>query len=296
VYHAVQYFTKGMHLIEKFIRIKGVHMAERHLIALDLDGTLLKDDKTISLKTKQIINKARAEGHIVMIATGRPFRSSEMYYRELNLDTPIVNFNGAFMHHPLEPNWGFYHEPLDVKVAKDIVEACRSFHFHNIIAEVIDDVYFHYHDEKLLDIFSFGNPRITTGDLAEFLQDSPTSMLIHTEEDQLQTIRQHLSDVHAEVIDHRSWAAPWHVIEIIKIGLNKAVGLKKASDYFGIPAERIIAFGDEDNDLEMLEYAGHGIAMGNAIDQVKNIANDVTLSNEQDGVGEYLADLLNLKI
>jgi 5-amino-6-(5-phospho-D-ribitylamino)uracil phosphatase len=271
-------------------------MAERHLIALDLDGTLLKDDKTISLKTKEILNKARDEGHVVMIATGRPFRSSEMYYRELNLDTPIVNFNGAFMHHPRNPNWGFYHEPLDVKVAKDIVEACRSFHFHNIIAEVIDDVYFHYHDEKLLDIFSFGNPKITTGDLAEYLQDSPTSMLIHTEEDQLKTIRKHLSDVHAEVIDHRSWAAPWHVIEIIKIGLNKAVGLKKASEYFSIPAERIIAFGDEDNDLEMLEYAGRGIAMGNAIDQVKNIANDVTLSNEEDGVGQYLADLLNLKL
>jgi Cof subfamily protein (haloacid dehalogenase superfamily) len=269
-------------------------MADKHLIALDLDGTLLKDDKTISVKTKEIIKKARELGHIVMIATGRPYRSCEMYYRELNLDTPIVNFNGAFMHHPGIPDWG-YHEPLDIRVAKEIVEACRSFHFHNIIAEVIDDVYFHYHDEKLLDIFSFGNPKITTGDLADFLKESPTSMLIHTEEDQLRIIRDHLSSVHAEVIDHRSWAAPWHVVEIIKVGLNKAVGLKKAAAYFDIPAERVIAFGDEDNDLEMLEYAGHGIAMGNAIDKVKNIANDVTLSNEEDGVGQYLADLLNIK-
>jgi Cof subfamily protein (haloacid dehalogenase superfamily) len=270
-------------------------MTDRHLIALDLDGTLLKDDKTISLKTHGIIKKAREQGHIVMIATGRPYRSSEMYYRELDLDTPIVNFNGAFMHHPRKPDWGFYHEPLDIKVAKEIVEACRSFHFHNIIAEVIDDVYFHYHDEKLLDIFNFGNPKITTGDLANYLNDSPTSLLIHTEEDQLKIIREHLSAVHAEVIDHRSWAAPWHVVEIIKIGLSKAVGLKKASDYYSIPANRIIAFGDEDNDLEMLEYAGHGIAMGNGIDSVKNIANDVTLSNEEDGVAQYLADLLNIK-
>jgi 5-amino-6-(5-phospho-D-ribitylamino)uracil phosphatase len=270
-------------------------MAERHLIALDLDGTLLKDDKTISLKTKEILRKAKNEGHIVMIATGRPFRSSEMYYRELELDTPIVNFNGAFMHHPLDPNWGIFHEPLDIKVAKDIVEACRSFQFHNIIAEVIDDVYLHYHDEKLLEIFSFGNPRITTGDLSNFLKDSPTSMLIHTEEDELKLIRQHLSEVHAEVIEHRSWAAPWHVIEIIKNGLNKAVGLKKAADYFRIPAERIIAFGDEDNDLEMLEYAGYGVAMGNAIDLVKNVANEVTLSNEEDGIGLFLEELLHLK-
>ncbi|MED4206111.1 Cof-type HAD-IIB family hydrolase [Neobacillus mesonae] len=270
-------------------------MSERHLIALDLDGTLLKDDKTISLKTKDVIKKAKEEGHVVMIATGRPYRSSEMYYRELELDTPIVNFNGAFTHHPLNSNWGFYHQPLDVKVAKNIVEACRSFQFHNIIAEVMDDVYFHYHDQKLLDIFGFGNPKITTGDLKSFLHDSPTSLLIHTEEDQLQKIREHLSEVHAEVIEQRSWAAPWHVIEIIKAGLNKAVGLKKAADYYGIPAERVIAFGDEDNDLEMIDYAGHGIAMGNAIDQLKNIANDITLTNEEDGVAAYIEDLLNLK-
>ncbi|MCM3570022.1 Cof-type HAD-IIB family hydrolase [Neobacillus mesonae] len=270
-------------------------MPQKHLIALDLDGTLLKDDKTISTKTKNVLQKAREQGHVVMIATGRPYRSSEMYYKELDLDTPIVNFNGAFMHHPKLSSFGFYHEPLDLKVAKDIVDACRSFQFHNIIAEVMDDVYFHYHDEKLLDIFSFGNPNVTTGDLKNYLHDSPTSMLIHTEEEQLQKIRNHLAEVHAEVIEQRSWAAPWHVIEIIKSGLNKAVGLKKAADYYGIPAERVVAFGDEDNDLEMIEYAGHGIAMGNAINLLKNIANDVTLTNEEDGVAAYIEDLLNLK-
>jgi Cof subfamily protein (haloacid dehalogenase superfamily) len=269
-------------------------MTERHLIALDLDGTLLKDDKTISFKTKKIIKKAKDQGHVVMIATGRPFRSSEMYYHELELDTPIVNFNGAFIHHPLDQSWGTYHYPLDIKVAKDIVDVCRSYHFYNIVAEVMDDVYFHYHDEKLLDIFGFGNPKITTGDLANYLHESPTSLLIHTEEEQLKPLRHHLSEAHAEVIDHRNWAAPWHVIEIIKSGLNKAVGLKKAANYYNIPAERVIAFGDEDNDLEMLEYAGRGIAMGNGIDQVKNIANDITLSNEEDGVAVYLAQFLNL--
>ena len=175
------------------------------------------------------------------------------------------------------------------------MDACNSFQFHNIIAEVIDDVYFHYHDEKLLDLFSFGNPHITTGDLREFLNASPTSMLIHSTEEQVKLIRQHLSEVHAEVIEHRSWGAPFPIIEIIKSGLNKAIGLKYASEYFSIPPERIIAFGDEDNDLEMLEYAGRGVAMGNGIEEVKNVANEITLTNEEDGIGHYLNDLLNLK-
>ncbi len=274
---------------------RGIDMREKHLIALDLDGTLLKDDKTISEKTKKVLNSAREQGHEIMIATGRPFRSSEMYYHELNLTTPIVNFNGAFIHHPRSNQWGAYHTPLDIEVAKDIVEALDSFSFHNIIAEVIDDVYFHYHDEKLLDIFGLGKPNITTGDLRRFLKESPTSMLIHTEEEQVQEIRKHLSDVHAEVIDHRRWADPWHVIEIVKSGLNKAVGLKKVSEFLHIPKERIIAFGDEDNDFEMIEYAGRGIAMGNGIQQLKTLANEVTLTNEEDGIAIYLNDYLNLK-
>ncbi|WP_075981468.1 Cof-type HAD-IIB family hydrolase [Bacillus massilinigeriensis] len=269
-------------------------MPEKHLIALDLDGTLLTNKKVISPNTKRVLEKAREEGHIVMIATGRPFRSSEMYYRELKLDTPIVNFNGAFVHHPTDHHFGIYHSPLDMKVAKDIVEACLTFSFHNIIAEIMDDVFFHYHDEKLIDIFSLGKPNVTTGDLRKSLNDSPTSMLIHTDEDEIKNIRNHLADVHAEVIDQRSWAAPFHVIEIIRSGLNKAEGLKKAADYYQIPSQRIIAFGDEDNDLEMIDYAGHGIAMGNAIEPLKNIAKGVTLTNEEDGVGVYLNDLLNL--
>jgi 5-amino-6-(5-phospho-D-ribitylamino)uracil phosphatase len=266
-----------------------------HLIVLDLDGTLLKDDKTISAKTKVTIQKAKENGHLVMIATGRPYRASEMYYRELGLTTPIVNFNGAFVHHPLHNDWGMFHHPLSIDITKEIVDACHQFNFHNIIAEVMDEVYFHYHDEKLLDIFSLGNPTITTGDLRKFLQDSPTCLLIHASEKDVTSIREHLNKVHAEVIDHRRWAAPWHVIEIVKSGLNKAVGIKKVADYYGIPNERIIAFGDEDNDLEMIEYAGIGVAMGNGIAPLKAIANEITGTNEEDGVANFLQSYLHLK-
>ena len=156
-------------------------MTEKHLIVLDLDGTLLTDNKTISSRTKKTLLKLKEDGHEVMIATGRPFRSSELYYRELGLTTPIVNFNGAFVHHPLHTSWGVYHSPLDISVAKEIVEACDQFTYHNIIAEVRDEVYVHYHDEKLMNMFNVGNPIMKTGDLRNYLQDSPTSMLIHTD-------------------------------------------------------------------------------------------------------------------
>ncbi|MDQ0232280.1 Cof-type HAD-IIB family hydrolase [Metabacillus malikii] len=264
------------------------------LIALDLDGTLLKDDKTISSYSKEIIEKAKAAGHIVCIATGRPFRSSSLYYDELQLTSPIINFNGAYVHHPKDDSWGTYHTTLELDVVKDIIDVAEKHQLHNVLAEIIDDVYFHYHDEKLLDIFSMGNPTVKIGDLRENLRDDVTSILIHAAEEEVEKIREYLSDVHANVVDHRRWAAPWHVIEIIKAGMNKAVGLKKVADYYKIPAERIIAFGDEDNDLEMLQFAGHGIAMGNAIDKLKAVANKETLTNEEDGIAYYLKKTLDL--
>ncbi len=267
---------------------------EKHLIVLDLDGTLLTEEKEISTKTLDTLSKVREHGHEVMIATGRPFRASEIYYHQLKLTTPIVNFNGAFVHHPGDDSWGVYHEPMDIAVSKEIIDALYDFKFRNIIAEVMDDVYLHYHDERLIDVFMMGNPDISTGDIREVLTEHPTSMLIHAEEEDVKDIRAHLDKVHAEVIDHRRWAAPWHVIEIVKAGLNKAIGIERVASSLKIPQERIIAFGDEDNDLEMLKYAGTGVAMGNAIDCLKEVANDVTLSNEEDGIAHYLENRFNL--
>ncbi|MGV2516493.1 UNVERIFIED_CONTAM: Cof-type HAD-IIB family hydrolase, partial [Bacillus subtilis] len=75
---------------------------------------------------------------------------------------------------------------------------------------------------------------------------------------------------------------------------NKAVGLQKISEYYDVPRERIIAFGDEDNELEMLEFAGCGVAMGNGIDEFKQIANRRTATNEEDGVARFLREYFSL--
>lgn len=132
--------------IKKFI-IRGEIMNKQHLIALDLDGTLLTDNKIISPRTKNTIAKAKEQGHIVVISTGRPFRASYDYYKELSLNTPIVNFNGAYVHHPLDSSWGTHHSPLELSTAQEIVRACFDFGVKNVYAEVIDDVYVREIDE-----------------------------------------------------------------------------------------------------------------------------------------------------
>jgi Cof subfamily protein (haloacid dehalogenase superfamily) len=270
-------------------------MSQQHLIALDLDGTLLTDEKTISPKTKTTIAKAREQGHIVCISTGRPYRASIQYYQDLMLDTAIVNFNGAFVHHPFDKSFGTYHSPLDLKTAKTVIETCEAFNVSNIMVEIIDDFYLRHFDEVFVETFLAGQTPVDHGNLLHILKDDPTCVLIHPQDHHVSQLRELLKDAHAEVIDQRVWGAPWNVIEIVKAGMNKAVGLKKVANFYNIPKERVIAFGDEDNDFEMIEWAGQGVAMENGIDQLKRLANSVTLSNEADGVAVYLEEVLNLR-
>ncbi|MDR7071989.1 Cof-type HAD-IIB family hydrolase [Fictibacillus barbaricus] len=269
-------------------------MTQPYLIALDLDGTLLTDNKKISKKTKKVLFKLMEKGHHVCISTGRPYRSSTMYYEELKLNSPIVNFNGAFVHHPHDAKFGIHHEPLELDVAKRIIKACESFHVKNIMVEVLDDVYLKKHDEVIVNTFIMDENPLHIGDLHKTLTENPTAILVHPEDHHISDLRSMLEKEHAEVIDQRVWAAPWNIIEVIRSGINKARGLEKVAAYYNIPQDRIIAFGDEDNDFEMIEYAGHGVAMGNAIDELKERANYVTLTNEEDGVAHYLTEVLAL--
>lgn len=181
---------------------------------------------------------------------------------------------------------------------KEVVDAMQQFPCNNMIAEVMDDVYVHHHDKKVLDNFKMGQPKVTTGDIQNFLRDDPTTLLIQADENDVETIRQHLSHVHAEVVGHRVWNSPWgHVIEVFQSGLSKAAGLAHVAKWMDIPRNRIIAFGDENNDFEMIDYAGLGVAMANGIDELKSIADIVTPStNNEDGIAQVLAERLQLNL
>lgn len=269
---------------------------KRHLIALDLDGTLLTDEKTITERSKHVIKKAQEAGHIVVIATGRPHRASLTYYEELNLDTPMINFNGAYLHHPIDKKWEALHSPLARRTALAVIESCYQLGVHNIMAEVLGNIYIDRYDEEFMEIFHISresNP-IRVGNLKNQLVDDPTSLIVHPKEEQVEKLREALDRDHASVIEHRHWGAPWHMIEVVRKGMNKGVAVDRIARYYHIEPENVIAFGDEDNDLEMIDYAGIGVAMENAANHLKKVSNHVTATNEADGVAIFLEDYLQL--
>lgn len=262
-----------------------------------MDGTLLNDDKIITEKTAQTLIKAKQQGHHVMFATGRAYRATTEYYKQLELITPIINFNGAFVHHPSNQSWKTIHETLSLDIVKEMVGSLDQFSWDNIIAEVSDDVYIHRADDKLIQAFSrHGNPQIRTGEIHKLLKDEPTSLLINTDIANAATIQKYLNEVLGDKVGHRLWASPWgNAIEVFRNGLSKGSGLAHVSKWMDIPRERIIAFGDENNDLEMIDYAGVGVAMANSIDELKSIADEIApSSNNEDGIAYVLNDRLKL--
>lgn len=271
-------------------------LLNKKLIAIDLDGTTLNQDSMITSKTKETLKKAINAGHHVSIATGRPFRMSHQFYQQLELTTPMVNFNGALVHIPNQ-HWDGERETLiNREIAFEILSQKKQLNLDFIAAEnrvtfFIDS--FDFFDEK---IFASSRPGEKNLLSPKNLTTNPTSLLVRTDKRFAEAVSAELTRQFGSYVDVRTWGGPTAILEIVSKGIQKAKGVQEIANYLSIDQQDVIAFGDEHNDLELLDYAGWGVAMANGTDQLKGIANDVTpLSNQEDGLAVYLEKLLKLQ-
>ena len=270
-------------------------LLNKKLIAIDLDGTTLNQDSMITSKTKETLKKAINAGHHVSIATGRPFRMSHQFYQQLELTTPMVNFNGALVHIPNQ-HWDGERETLiNREIAFEILSQKKQLNLDFIAAENRDTFFidsFDFFDEK---IFASSRPGEKNLLSPKNLTTNPTSLLVRADKRFAGAVSAELTRQFGSYVDVRTWGGPTAILEIVSKGIQKAKGVQEIANYLSIDQKDVIAFGDEHNDLELLDYAGWGVAMANGTDQLKGIANDVTpLSNQEDGLAVYLEKLLKL--
>lgn len=270
-------------------------LLNKKLIAIDLDGTTLNQDSMITSKTKETLKKAINAGHHVSIATGRPFRMSHQFYQQLELTTPMVNFNGALVHIPNQ-HWDGERETLiNREIAFEILSQKKQLNLDFIAAENRDTFFidsFDFFDEK---IFASSRPGEKNLLSPKNLTTNPTSLLVRTDKRFAGAVSAELTRQFGSYVDVQTWGGPTAILEIVSKGIQKAKGVQEIANYLSIDQKDVIAFGDEHNDLELLDYAGWGVAMANGTDQLKGIANDVTpLSNQEDGLAVYLEKLLKL--
>jgi Cof subfamily protein (haloacid dehalogenase superfamily) len=260
-----------------------------HLLAVDLDGTLLTSAKGISPRTAAVLRQVAERGAKVIIASARPPRSVRAFYEQLGLDTWQINYNGALVQHP-HTRRILLHRPMVPQLVEDVVDFARRRDHQCVISlEVLDKWYTDRFDPSLQTETSRLFEPDAVGPLEEFLSEPVTKMLILGDEPHLSRLETELADEFATEISLTR--SDQTAIQIMRAGMSKGVALAEVARDYGIARQRVVAIGDAPNDVGMLTFAAVGVAMANAYTSAKVAADRLTLSNDLDGVAVAVEEL-----
>ncbi len=271
-------------------------MHDKHIIFVDLDGTILYDWETITDETINTINKVNELGHIVCIATGRPYRSSKVFYDRLGLRTPIINYNGALVHHPYDSQFDEITREINVNYILKVFEDIGHL-IENAFCEYYEDIYLYKDSADIMPLVHPEGGKIITGQFKDTLHLNPNGFILLTYPGKADEVEEYLAKNLNDVLKFRNWGGNYsQIIEMYTPETNKGNSMKLICNYFNIPIDRTLAFGDGENDIEMIRDAGLGVAMANSVDNVKKVAKAHTLSNTENGVAHFLTKYFNLKL
>ena len=263
---------------------KRVSTRRIDLVALDLDGTLLTSDKRLSVKAIDAVTEARRRGIKVVIATARPPRTVLEIYRHLKLNTHQINYNGALIQHP-EHQQHLRHQPISPDLAYAICTVARKTDRKCIIAlEILDKWFTDKHDPTLTTETGKLFKPDHVGPLLEPLKQPVTKLMVMAPPDRMAIIRK-------ELMDRYKAAATFivnepHLTQISHYEADKGRALRFLCEKYSVQPEHVMAIGDGPNDIGMLRFAGLGVAMGNSFPGVKEAADVVAPTNDQDGVAD----------
>lgn len=272
-------------------------------IVLDIDGTLLNTGKIISEKTKQALIAAQEKGIKVILASGRPTTGMLELAEQLEMtkyEGFLVSYNGARVTDCLTKKV-LFNQAMSIETGQAILEHLKKFDVIPMIDKedylYVNDVYSGMLDlpDGAFNIIEYeargGNFKLSEiDDLAAFATFPINKILIAAQPEYLQKIAPALHAPFDEIVT-ATFSAPFY-FEFTDKGIDKAKALNTVFPEMGIHSENIIAFGDGHNDRSIIEYAGIGVAMGNAVDALKEIADDVTLSCDEDGIAAGLEKYL----
>lgn len=276
-------------------------MTKPYLIALDLDGTLLRSDLTIGNKTKETLANLHAQGHAIVIATGRILKLAQTIPAQLGFGCHLVACNGGIV----------MAENQEI-IVRNIFESQR---FEALSAQLkAAGIYYHYYTEDTIYASEFLHTAKKFYDMAQtYPPESRLEVLIIDQEatpvltvegasgkamdknvykfgiyrDGTYDFDQVRASLDGVTGLETMFSAP-NLLDIMLTGVSKWSGIDALAQKLGIPTERVMVFGDNENDADMLTHAGIGVVMGNAAPEIKAIGSHVTESNDEEGIHTFL--------
>ncbi|WP_329622285.1 Cof-type HAD-IIB family hydrolase [Streptomyces sp. NBC_01255] len=260
------------------------------LVATDLDGTLLRADESVSGRTRDALAAVTEAGAAHIVVTGRAVPWTRHILDDLGYEGIAVCGQGAQVYHAGEHRLltsltldrqlaGLALSKIEAEIGPLALAASRD----GLEGEVLMGPGYQVHEGRL--------PYVPYEDPAELWAAPLTKLYVqHPElsDDELTRIARETVGGLVDVV----MAGPG-IVEILPLGLSKATGLSLAARRLGVKAAETIAFGDMPNDIPMFAWAAHGVAMGNAHEELQAVADEVTSSNEEDGIAVVLERLLS---
>ncbi|WGX76617.1 Cof-type HAD-IIB family hydrolase [Paraclostridium bifermentans] len=265
------------------------------LICIDMDGTLLMDQQNVSEENKKAIKEAVSRGVHVAITTGRVYNCAKLYSDEIGLKTPIIASNGAFIGGSNGET--IYNNPLNSNEIKDFLSLTKQYGLLSYLTgnfgivstmELPDNHIYKVLNKRLKDYEKIKFEVIDNIDNAFKLYPNQLLKGVCIEKDNisnLMKVKKELKQLNPELEIVSSWDDNF---EIMKKGSSKGEAVAQLAKYFNLKRDEVMCIGDSENDLSMIEYAGIGVAMGNAIDIVKQSAQYITLPNTESGVAKAI--------
>lgn len=265
------------------------------MVCIDMDGTLLNSKKKVTDETKRVLIEAKKRGVTVAISTGRIYNNAAFYSKYIGLDAPVIAANGAIIKsaNGEEIYKGIIGYETSIKVLEVLkkYKMTPNFHTHNSIycGGPLEKFFIYFFITRGIPAdYKVNLYSIKKDQWKKVLLDNQSEILkcicVHRNKKVVQMAKDELRKIKGiEISSSNSFN-----IEVNAEGVCKGNGASILGKKMGIKKEEIICIGDNENDLSMIEYAGLGVAMGNAPQYIKNKANYVTASNNEDGVAKVI--------
>ena len=254
------------------------------LCYFDVDATLLDPGRDIPDRLKEALQACHEKGIRLSLATGRKYDSALPYAKAIGADAPLILYNGARIQEPADGKI-LYDQKLDLEEARAGLRLVQQYGLH--VNLYIDDVIY---IEKETGVSresaqKNGVSQEVVGDLVDFIESEPTKLLIIGPGEKLEAL---WADFDKQPHKAGMVRSEPTYLEILPEGVSKGSALRVVSEITGVALSDIAAFGDSNNDIEMLRAAGLGVAVGNALPNVKAAADYVAGASDGLGVAEGL--------
>ncbi|TDP02524.1 Cof-type HAD-IIB family hydrolase [Flavobacterium sp. 245] len=257
------------------------------MLVLDMDDTLLTDDHRISDLNKKVLLEAQAKGVYVVLASGRPTSAMTAYAKELELDkndSYMISFNGAIISR-VKDDLVLFEQKLTVEQIHELYDYSVKMNTH--IITYLDDEIISETDSEFIEIEKeiTGMPHLMVSSFKDYVDRPAVKCILLKEPSELKELE---NDLKAKMPHLSVSMSKPFFLEAAQQGIDKAASLKLLADKLGILQEEIIAVGNAGNDLTMIEYAGLGVWVDNVTPELRDRADLIVASNNDDGVAEVV--------